>query len=253
MSSILEKAVQALDYVAAVPEGVTVTDLADSMRTSKSTASRLLASLVDAGLLERDEAQRHFLDVRFWSWGAHSVRRLSVLDVARPHVANAVRELGVSVYLTVAREDKAIYLENMAPLAGYPFMNLVSYVVPIYACAPGKAMLAFASAERIQAILGGPLERFTSNTFATKEELSDELERIRSLGYAVNRGEYADNGRIAVAVPVFDHTGSAVAAVCFHDLQGEASVPQIILPLVELGRTISSSLGYSRAAHHMVG
>lgn len=253
MSNILAKAVETLDLVAASPRGLSVTDLAVAMDTSKSTASRLLASLVEAGLLERDDAQRYFLDVRFWSWGAQSVRRLTVLDIARPHVATAVKDLGVSVYVAVAREDKTIYLESMALLAGYPFMNLISYVVPIYACAPGKAMLAHSPKDVIDSVLDGPLEKFTSATFATKEELSEELENIRRLGYAMNRGEYAENGRIAMAVPIFDHSGSPVASVCFHNVADEDSVNAMVRPLLDLGQTISSSLGYANAVHHVVG
>lgn len=253
MSNILTRAVETLDLIAANPRGITVTDLADSMQTSKSTASRLLASMVEAGLLERDDAQRHFLDVRFWSWGAQSVRRLTVLDIARPHIAAAVKELGVSVYIAVAREHEAIYLENITPLSGYPFMNLISYVVPIYACAPGKAILAHSPPEAIAEVLDGPLEKFTPNTFATRDELEEELQRIRRLGYATNRGEYADNGRIAIAVPVFDHTGLPVAAVCFHDMIDEDKAAALLPNLVDLGRTISGSLGYARAVHQVVG
>lgn len=209
--------------------------------------------MVEAGLLERDDAQRHFLEVRFWSWGAQSVRRLNVLDIARPHVTAAVKDLSVSVYVAVAREHEAIYLENITPLAGYPFMNLISYVVPIYACAPGKAILAFSPPELIDAVLRGPLERFTPNTFATQGELEEELQRIRRLGFATNRGEYADNGRIAVAVPVFDHTGLPVAAVCFHDITAEERASSLVPSLIDLGRTISSSLGYARAVQQVVG
>ncbi len=253
MSNILSRTVETLDLVAANPRGLTVTDLAEAMNTSKSTASRLLASMVEAGLLERDDAQRHFLDVRFWSWGAQSVRRLTVLDIARPHVAAAVKELGVSVYVAVAREHEAIYLENITPLAGYPFMNLISYVVPIYACAPGKAILAHSPPELIESVLDSPLERFTSNTFATRADLEEELERIRRAGYAANRGEYADNGRFAVAVPVFDHTGLPAAAVCFHDISDEEKALTLVPNLLDLGKTISGSLGYAKAVHQVVG
>jgi DNA-binding IclR family transcriptional regulator len=253
MSNILSKAVEAFDLLSQNPKGMSVTELADVMGTSKSTSSRLLGALLEAGLVEKDDAQRHFLDVRFWSWGAQSVRRLSVLDVARPHVAAAVKRLGVPAYIAVAREGKAIYLENIALLAGEPFLNLVSYVVPIYACAPGKAILANSSDEAISAILDGPLERFTPNTFATKEALAEELETIRRNGYALNRGEYAENGKTAVAVPVFDQSGFAIAAICLHNLRDEAHAEELVAPLVELGRTVSTSMGYAPAMHHVVG
>ena len=70
---------EAMELAASDPGGggLTVTDLADATHISKSTASRLLSSMVEAGMLERDEAQRHFLDVRLWHLGAQSVRRLT--------------------------------------------------------------------------------------------------------------------------------------------------------------------------------
>jgi len=253
VSNILSKAVEAIDLVSQNPRGVSVTELAGLMGTSKSTASRLLASLIEAGLVERDDAQRHFLDVRFWSWGAQSVRRLTVLDVTRPHVTAAVRKNQVPAYVTVARENKAVYLESVALLAGEPFLNLVSYVVPIYACAPGKAILAYSSQEFITTVLNQPLERFTPNTLATKEALMEELVHIRDQGYAVNRGEYADNGKLAIAVPVLDQTGCPIAAICFHNLHDEHHAERLIQPLIELGRTVSMSMGYSPAVHHAVG
>jgi DNA-binding IclR family transcriptional regulator len=253
MSNILAKAVEAIDLLAQNPRGVSVTELAGLMGTSKSTSSRLLGSLIEAGMVEKDDAQRHFLDVRFWSWGAQSVRRLTVLDVTRPHVTAAVRRHGVPAYVAVARENKAVYLENVALLSGEPFLNLVSYVVPIYACAPGKAILAHSSEEYIASVLNGPLERFTSNTLATKEDLFEELVTIRRLGYAVNRGEYADNGKIAIAVPVLDQTGCPIASICFHNLRDEAHAESLVEPLIELGRTVSTSMGYTPAVHHVVG
>ena len=253
MSNILTKAVEAIDLLAQNPRGVSVTELAAMMGTSKSTSSRLLGSLIEAGMVQRDDAQRHFLDVRFWSWGAQSVRRLTVLDVARPHVTAAVKRYSVPAYVAVARENKAVYLENIALLAVEPFLNLVSYVVPIYACAPGKAILAHSDEEYIASILTRPLDPFTANTFATREELFDELVRIREQGYAVNRGEYADNGKLAIAVPVLDQTGCPIAAICFHDLRDEQHAVSLIEPLTELGRTVSTSMGYTPAVHHVVG
>lgn len=253
MSNLLPKVVEAIDHIADHPRGLSVTDLAERMATSKSTASRLLASLVEAGLVEKDDAQRHFLDVRFWHWGVRSVRRITVLDVARPHIVAAVKRLGVSVYVTVAREDKAIYLESIALLNGDAFLNLVSYIVPIYACAPGKALLAHAAPELVESVLDGPLEQFTPQTFASREELSQELARVREQGYATNRGEYSDNGRLAIAVPVFDQTGLPVASICFYSVPDEQAMEKLVTPLKELGATVSSSLGYSQSVHAAVG
>ena len=59
MSNLLMRAVNAFDLMAANPRGVTVTELARMMGTSKSTSSRLLSALVEAGLVEKDSVERH--------------------------------------------------------------------------------------------------------------------------------------------------------------------------------------------------
>jgi DNA-binding IclR family transcriptional regulator len=253
LSNILAKTVEAFDLLAANPRGLSVTELAQEMRTSKSTSSRLLADLMDAGLVERDSAQRHFLDVRFWTWGIQAARRLAVFDVARPHIAAIVKNLGVSVFTAVARGDQTIYMESTTLRNGAVGSELVSYVVPIYACAPGKAMLAYSPQAAIDAVLDGPLVQYTPYTHATRDDLASELEKVRRQGYAVNVGEHQDTGSLAVAVPVFDQTGLPVAGVCFYAFADDAAMQKQIPALVQLGETISASLGYSQLTHAMVG
>jgi IclR family transcriptional regulator, KDG regulon repressor len=241
------------DLLAENPRGLSVTELADKMSTSKSTSSRLLASLVEAGLVERDDAQRHFLDVRFWTWGVQAARRLGVLDIARPHVAAAVKRWNSPAYIAVVRGDQTIYLESMTISKDDAMFNVVSYAVPVYACAPGKAILAFSRQEAKEAVLRGPLKKFTPQTFATREELAAELDQISRQGYAVNRGEYYNNNHIAAAVPILDHAGEPVAAVCFYGMTDEETLRELVPPLLELGDVISASLGYNRAMRELVG
>lgn len=253
MGETLSRAVQALDLLAAHPEGLSVTELAQALKTSKSTSSRLLAALVEVNLVERDASQRHFLDVRVWSWGVQAARRLTVLDVARPHIAIAVRETGVPAYIAVVRGDQALYLESTTLSHEDAMLSLVSYAVPVYACAPGKAVLAFSSRQAQDKVLSGPLKKFTPLTLATREELSEELETIRRQGYAINRGEHYDNSRLAAAVPILDKRGLAVAAVCFYGLRDEDELQRVIPPLLRLGQVISSSVGYSHSLGMLVG
>jgi DNA-binding IclR family transcriptional regulator len=253
MGETLSRMVLALDHLAANPLGLSVTELAHELHTSKSTSSRLLSSLVEAGLVERDGAQRHFLDVRVWRWGVQAARRLSVLDVARPHIAIAVRELGVSAYIAVVRGDQTLYLESTTLSHQDAMISLVSYAVPVHACAPGKAVLAFSSQEAQEAILSSALKKFTPRTIATREELSEELETVRRQGYAVNRGEHYDNNHLAAAVPILDQSNTAIAAVCFYGMETEERLEGVIAPLLRLGQVISSSLGHSRPAGMLVG
>jgi DNA-binding IclR family transcriptional regulator len=253
MGETLSRAVEALDLLAAHPEGLSVTEMAQKLSTSKSTSSRLLAALVEANLVERDNAQRHYLDVRVWSWGVQAARRLAVLDIARPHIAIAVREAGVPAYIAVVRGDQTLYLESTTPAHDDAMISLVSYAVPVYACAPGKAVLAFSPPEAQEKVLNGPLKKFTPLTLATRDELNSELEAVRRQGYAINRGEHYETGQLAAAVPILDQRGLAIASVCFYALQDETELERVLPYLLRVGQVISSSLGYSRSLSMRVG
>jgi IclR family acetate operon transcriptional repressor len=87
--------------------------------------------------------------------------------------------------------------------------------VPLYSCAPGKAILAHWGEEALAAWFRGrgkTLKKFTAMTLARREDLLRELEAIRRLGYAVDRAEGVE-GIHCVAVPIFDDYRQPVGAV----------------------------------------
>jgi IclR family transcriptional regulator, KDG regulon repressor len=254
MANSLVRTAEALDCLAENPKGLSVTELAQVMRASKSTASRLLAALVQSGLVAKADAQKHVLDLRFWTWGVQASRRLAVLDVARPHIAAAARETTSRVYIAVVRGYDTIYLESATSTPrGETVVSPVAHTFPVYACAPGKAILAFSSNEDVETVLNGPLIKFTPQTLATRQELEEEISSVRRQGYAINRGEYYDNGHLAAAVPIFDETASPVASVCFSRLGDEQNLNSLVSPLLDVGATISASLGYNTAIRELVG
>src|SRR4051812_35207142 len=213
MSGSAERLVEALEAVSASPEGVSVTEAARSLGMSKAAASRLLASLSSTGLVERDSAQRYFLGLRLWEFGAQAARRLRIADIARNLVLQTSNETGTRVHISVLRGKKAYFLEmtDFSNGAAIPVMPAMP-TVPAYCCAPGKVMLSYQRDADVQALFPGPLHAYTARTVTTTTDLIEELHRTREQGYGVNTGEYMQ-GHIGVAVPIHDYTGRAVAAV----------------------------------------
>src|SRR5688500_5492858 len=82
-------------------EPMSVTNVAQSLGMSKGAASRLLASMIDAGFIERDPARRHIVSVKVWSLGVRSLQQMRIADMARPLIYEAARSSGISLYLAV--------------------------------------------------------------------------------------------------------------------------------------------------------
>jgi DNA-binding IclR family transcriptional regulator len=80
--------------------------------------------------------------------------------------------------------------------------NRTGTSLPAHATAGGKALLAQLSPERLKSLMSGTrLAALTPKSITSMKALTDELDRIRGRGYAVNDGE-SEVGLRAVAVPV---------------------------------------------------
>jgi DNA-binding IclR family transcriptional regulator len=107
----------------------------------------------------------------------------------------------------------------------------------------GKCLLAFAPPApggEVDDLSGLPrLTRFTDRTITRRDRLADELQRARNRGWALN-DEERNAGVRAVAAPVLDAAGSAVAAVA---VQG----PAMRLPDDLLSSVADAIMATSRA------
>lgn len=255
MASASQRLVEALGAVSAHPEGLTVTDLSRKLEISMATGSRLLASLVDAGLVSKVDQQRHVLDLRIWSLGVQAaapVRRIA--DIARPMVIDAVRNSDLLIALAVLHGRDAVFLEVSTATRGAVVVAPNAATMPAHACAPGKAILAYSDPAVVDAFLDQPLEQVTDATITSPEALRDELVRTRARGYALNLGEYQPE-TVAVAVPVFDEKRQPVASVGSSGpatALSEADLQAAAVVLSALSDSISAALGYFPEAH-MVG
>jgi len=118
---------------------------------------------------------------------------------------------------------------------------------PLHASASTKAILAFSpEAERDALLARHRFEALTRRTLASRGAFEAELARVRSRGYAVDRGE-ALEGVHCVAAPVRDRRGGAVAAVTVTgpaQRMPEKDFPAIGARVRDCARRISARLGF---------
>jgi DNA-binding IclR family transcriptional regulator len=82
--SVLERAVRILDAFSPDEPALLVTEIARRSGLHVATASRLIAELVDLGLLARDDDRRVRVGVRLWELGLRASPTLSLRDAAMP-------------------------------------------------------------------------------------------------------------------------------------------------------------------------
>jgi IclR family transcriptional regulator, acetate operon repressor len=184
-------------------------ELAADAGLPKSTASRLLGALERNGLVEQEGLRGAFragpVMARFAGRGI-SARR--VVEAAERPMAALAEATGETINVAVASPGG---VEHLAQVESRHYLGTSHWVgrrVPYHCSANGKVLLAFAAA----GATAGPLEALTSRTITEPALLAAELETIRREGFATAVDEL-ELGLSAVAAPVLDESGRAIAAL----------------------------------------
>lgn len=119
--------------------------------------------------------------------------------------------------------------------------------VPAYATSMGRALLAWAPEEQVEALLDRyPRRAITPQTLTDLGDLREELCTVREQGYSLV-AEELEPGLLSASAPVRDRTGAVVAALASSTSAGRSSVDQLrrdVVPLlVDAADRLSASLG----------
>jgi DNA-binding IclR family transcriptional regulator len=184
----VDRAADLLKTVANSRQPLTVVELASATGLNRSTAWRLLATLDQHGLVERDPVtQRYSVGYAILQMAAAGdydalVRR------ARPVLERLALDTGETVNLAVAKRFNLVYVDQVeAPQVMSP--NWLGRSVALHATSSGKAFLAWLPPEEREALIPARLKRFTATTITTRRELEGELDAVRRDGYSICVGE----------------------------------------------------------------
>lgn len=231
---------------ATAERGVPVLDLAEAIGVHRSTAARLLAPLIDEGLLHRDTAGRYRLGLGSLRLGQSYLGAIDLPALAEPALHHlAERTGGVCVLAVPERDGMKLELSTgrgRGPLAP-------GSLVPSYCTAWGKAVLSVAPAAWIDRAIATGLRPLTPRTITDPTELRGELDRTRQRGFALDDREHDPHLR-AVAAPVLSHTGMVVAAVGValdHHRMPPVALRENARATAEVARSLSGAMGWSPA------
>ena len=192
-----EGRVQSVDRAAALLRAVassgpsTAAELAATCGLNRATAYRILTTLEQHELVERDRATGRFRIGRGIVELAGPTRRASVVAIARPVLERLSARVGQTAALAVPSNGSLVYVDEVIPgrvLAA----SWLGRPVPFHATSTGKAYLAALEAGELVAYLDPELVRFTDTTLTTRAALIEELATTRDRGYGTCRGEFEE-------------------------------------------------------------
>lgn len=234
-----------MTFVAEHPERVELGVCAQDLRLPRSTVHRIFQELCREGYLSRGLGRGAYrIGPGLVRMACRVMGGLRLVQQARPVLERLSRDLGTTTFLAVPSEGRVVCVDSVEQPGGIRFYVEVGKTLPVHASAPAKVLAALApEAGLLQALtFEGPR---TPNTLSTEADLRSELERVRSVGYAVC-DEELETGVCALAAPVRDNRQCVVAAVAV--LGTTRSLPasahgNVVDHLLKAAATISWALG----------
>lgn len=199
---------------AAMPHGISTSDVARSTSLPRPTVHRLLASLAEEGFLDHDHsAGRWLLGPELYLMGSVAAERYDVTGVAREHVKALAEATGESAFFSVRRGDETVCL--LREDGAFPIRSFVLFEgkrFPLGVASAGLAILAFLREDAVERYLStADLSREFGPAHGS-EALRDRIAETRAAGYAVNP-ELIVTGSWGMGAAVFDRAGQPAWAL----------------------------------------
>lgn len=224
---------------AAAHRSIGVVEVARAVGREKSQVSRMLKTLAESGLVDRDQDTLGYrLGWRFFSLAARAGEQ-QLLTCAPEIMRGLVRTVGERVHLTVQDGTDALTLLTESPARSVQTANLVGRATALHSTSCGQALLFDTEDDDIRELLAD-VEFVARGPKAPRdvEEFSRRVRRAAVRGYATCVDEF-DVDLVAAAAPVRDFRGRIVAAV---NISGPKF--RIARNLANAGRQVASAAGY---------
>jgi len=242
----LAKGIRVLELMAETNRPLSITEIARDLGQSKTTATRICYTLSKLTLISQDEHNKYRLTPNVLKLGYGAICSLGWKNVASYYLNELADTVGATVNLSILDGPDVLYLARIRKGEFFPFDIQVGSKAPAQCTAMGKVLVAFGSPKnRELALKSMTFRAVTIHSIRSLEEYMDELERVRSKGFATNYEELSI-GVCGVGAPIMDEQGEAIAAIGVAVGTAEYSreaLEQELAPLVmTYGKRISQAI-----------
>jgi IclR family acetate operon transcriptional repressor len=217
------------------PGGLSLSQLARSLGTSKSSTLALARTLVAFGYLrDAHPGPGYTLGTGLIRLGDIVGRQLPLGDMCRPVIEGLSRDTRMTSRVAISDNGYPVFVDRVDGPGSVRFHTPLGQRELPYASAAGKAILSAMGEEGIRRVCAETgLAPRTAHTIADVDALLDNLAVARRLGFAVDDEEDAE-GVFCVGAAFFGHDGSCAGAVSVTGIKGDLPAWRVD----ELGRTV---------------
>lgn len=244
----VERALNIVDLFDEYSPELKITEISTRMQLNKSTVHSLLKTLQKHGYIEQStESGKYRLGMKLFERGNFVVYNLDIRSIAKKYLLDLSRETGHTLHLVILEGKECVYIDKVEGTSANVLYSRIGRRAPIHSSGVGKVLVAFRENKEIYTILDGyNFESRTANTLTNRQDFLEELENIRSQGYAIDQEEN-ELGICCVALPIRNHTGEVIAAFSLSMPTPQLNTEQLerIIPMMkQTAKQISRQMGY---------
>lgn len=208
----IARALKILESLAREENGASISELAQKFEIPVNSTFRIIKSLEAYGYVE-EVNRRYVTTPRLLYLGYAGMSRKGLVENS-VDLMHALRDdINETVMLGTLVSNQIVIIEQFPSFEFIKFTTDIGHRVPVYASAPGKAILAnLPEGERDGILNHLNFKRFNDNTIPGKKVLLEEVDRTLEDGYAIDNGEEI-TGIICVAAPILDYRQYPVASI----------------------------------------
>jgi DNA-binding IclR family transcriptional regulator len=211
----VQRAIAVLNVLGEARGELGTNEIARRAGLNVSTASRLLATLVDGGLVRHiPPSGRYRLGIRILQLANVAREDLDIRTLARPYLERLTELTSETATLSLPGERDVLTVDFVQSGSSVRSVAAIGRNSVAHATAVGKVFLGWGGL-----LPEGELAVYTDATITDRTELAAEIEQVRAQGWAQAVGE-READLNAVAAPVLDAGGRLVAIL---GVQGPAT------------------------------
>lgn len=224
-------------------------DIVQKTGLSQSTVSRHLNTMLDMGFIERDNyTGLYHLGIQIvvlYGVYAHSS---DLYRLAYPQLQQLSFDTKLHTFLGVPKGNQIVHMASVGAESSSELFTPTGYAHPMYACAMGRAVMAYMDNESISKLLDKEkLEQYTLETITDAKKLRQELKKVAFQGYCLLKEELTI-GKSSLAAPVYDKTRKIIGAISVSgntiDMDLDKTEKELAHKVMSVAGKISGKLGY---------
>jgi DNA-binding IclR family transcriptional regulator len=212
-NSSLTNALRVLKSFSIGHQELTLSEIAELVGVSKSTACRLIQTLESEGFIYQNILFNTYrLGSSVLALSNTVIDQLAILKETTYFLKQLTQQTGESSHIAILENTDVIYLKKEDSQYQVQLLSHIGRRNPAHCTASGQVILAFLKPETIEKLFESGLKQSTKYSIESLPQLQQRLKMVREQGYSISKGEFIEH-IVSVGAPIYNKKNQVFAAI----------------------------------------